>query len=96
MLFSVIHYKFANSIISFNNNLINIMCMSILNPSIELEKQLNSQIYTALQGEIVEEVLRKTIISSRDAYWRSNMEGHSLKVQKELLPDFYELCQSVK
>ncbi len=72
------------------------MCMSILNPSIELEKQLNSQIYTALQGEIVEEVLRKTIISSRDAYWRSNMEGHSLKVQKELLPDFSELCQSVK
>ena len=30
---------------------------------------------------MVEEVLRKTKISSSDAYWRSNMEGHCLKVQ---------------
>lgn len=70
--------------------------MSKLNPKLELEKQLSKQIYSALQGEIVEDVLRKTTISSRDAYWRSSMEGHSLKVQKELLPDFYELCQDVK
>ena len=70
--------------------------MSKLNPALELEKQLGKQIYNALQGEIVEEVLRKTRTSSRDAYWRSSMEGHSLKVQKELLPDFYDLCQDVK
>lgn len=70
--------------------------MSKLNPKLELEKQLGKQIYNALQGEIVEEVLRKTKTSSRDAYWRSSMEGHSLRVQKELLPDFYELCQDVK
>ena len=70
--------------------------MSKLNPKLELEKQLGKQIYTALQGEIVEEVLRKTKTSSRDAYWRSSMEGHSLRVQKELLPDFYKLCQDVK
>ncbi len=70
--------------------------MSKLNPKLELEKQLGKQIYNALQGEIVEEVLRKTRTSSRDAYWRSSMEGHSLKVQQELLPDFYDLCQDVK
>lgn len=70
--------------------------MSKLNPKLELEKQLGKQIYNALQGEIVEEVLRKTKTSSRDAYWRSSMEGHSLRVQKELLPDFYALCQDVK
>lgn len=70
--------------------------MSKLNPALDLEKQLGKQIYNALQGEIVEEVLRKTRTSSRDAYWRSSMEGHSLKVQKELLPDFYDLCQDVK
>ena len=70
--------------------------MSKLNPKLELEKQLGKQIYNALQGEIVEEVLRKTKTSSRDAYWRSSMEGHSLRVQKELLPDFYTLCQDVK
>jgi Zn-dependent protease with chaperone function len=70
--------------------------MSKLNPKLDLEKQLGKQIYNALQGEIVEEVLRKTKTSSRDAYWRSSMEGHSLRVQKELLPDFYDLCQEVK
>jgi len=67
-----------------------------LNPTIELERQLGSQIYAALQGSVVEEVLRKTKISSNDAYWRSSMEGHCLKVQPELLPDFYNLCQEVK
>ena len=65
-------------------------------PSIDLEKQIGEQIYNALQGSVVEEVLRKTKISSQDAYWRSTMEGHSLKVQEELLPEFYALCQEVK
>ena len=64
-------------------------------PSIDLEKQIGEQIYNALQGSVVEEVLRKTKISSQDAYWRSTMEGHSLKVQEELLPEFYALCQEV-
>lgn len=70
--------------------------MKNLNPTIELEKQLSSQIYKALQGSVVEEVLRMTKISSSDAYWRSNMEGHCLKVQQDLLPDVYELCHEVK
>ncbi|MBQ7690841.1 MAG: M48 family metalloprotease [Muribaculaceae bacterium] len=70
--------------------------MSTLNPTLKLEKQLGEQIYNALQGSVVEDVLRKTRISSSDAYWRSNMEGHSLKVQKELLPDMYALCEKVK
>ena len=70
--------------------------MKKLNPTIELEQQLGSQIYTALQGPVVEEVLRLTKTSSSDAYWRSNMEGHCLKVQQNLLPDFYALCHEVK
>ncbi len=65
-------------------------------PSIEMEKQLGEQIYNALQGGVVEEVLRKLTKSNHDAYWRSTMEGHSLKVDKELLSDFYKLCQEVK
>lgn len=66
------------------------------NPTLELERNLGKQIYDALQGEVVEEVLRKIKISSNDTYWRSAMEGHSLKVDKELLPDVYQLCQDVK
>ena len=65
--------------------------------SIELEHQIGEQIYNALQGKIVEEVLREIkTSSSSDAYWRSNMEGHNLKVEKKLLPDFYQLCHEVK
>ena len=70
--------------------------MKTLIPTIDLERQLAVQIYNALQGQVVEEVLRKTKINSNDAYWRSSMEGHCLKVQPELLPDFYNLCQEVK
>lgn len=68
-----------------------------LDPTIDLERQLGEQIYNALQGNVVEEVLRQIkSTSSSDAYWRSNMEGHSLKVEKELLSDFYDLCHEVK
>jgi len=67
-----------------------------INPQIALERQLAEQIYNALQGPVVEEVLRKIPDSSSDTYWRSNMEGHSLKVDKELLPDIYALCHDVK
>ena len=64
--------------------------------TIGLEKQIGEQIYNALQGSVVEEVLSKLNSSNSDAYWRSNMEGHSLKVEKELLHDFYTLCHDVK
>ncbi len=65
-------------------------------PSIELEKAIGKQIYDALQGEVVEEVLRKTHFSNNDAYWRNLMEGHSLKIEKDLLDGLYELCHEVK
>lgn len=63
--------------------------------SIELEKQIGEQIYNALQGTVVEEVLRKIKTTNTDAYWRSAMEGHSLKVEEDLLKDFYDLCHEV-
>ena len=69
---------------------------SNFNPAIELERQIGEQIYNALQGTVVEEVLKKIRMSGSDTYWRSNMEGHSLKVDKELLPDFHRLCHDVK
>ena len=67
-----------------------------LEPSIQLEKKLAEQIHNALQGQVVSLVLQQLNDSGSDAWWRSNMEGHSLKVAKELLPDMYELCTSVK
>ena len=67
-----------------------------LESSIKLEKQLAEQIHNALQGQVVSQVLQQLNDSGTDAWWRSNMEGHSLKVAPELLPDMYELCTTVK
>jgi len=44
---------------------------------------------------VVGEVLKQLNESNSDTWWRSNMEGHSLKVARELLPDIYDLCYSV-
>ncbi len=67
-----------------------------LDPTISLEKQVAEQIFNALQGQVVNEVLQQLHDSGSDAWWRSNMEGHSLKVAPELLPDMYALCHSVR
>ena len=59
--------------------------MKQLNPQIGLEQELNRQIYEALQGSVVEEVLRQVRTDASDSYWRSTLEGHSFKVERSLL-----------
>ena len=70
--------------------------MRHLDPSIPFEKQLGKQIYKALQGPVVEKILESAKLSTSDDYWRSIMEGHSLKVEESLLKDLYGLCTSVQ
>ena len=70
--------------------------MEHLNPQIELEQALNKQIYDALQGGVVEEVLRQLRTDAADSYWRSTLEGHSFKVEKSLLEHLYDLFYDVK
>lgn len=70
--------------------------MTTFNPTLPLERELGKQIYQALQGSVVETILKTAKDGSGDEYWRSRMEGHCMKVDKEILPDFYALCQEVK
>lgn len=70
--------------------------MKALNPALPLERELGKQIYEALQGEVVETILKTAKDDSGDDYWRSRMEGHCMKVDKAILPEFYALCQDVK
>lgn len=70
--------------------------MPTFNPTLPLERELGKQIYQALQGSVVETILKTAKDGSGDDYWRSRMEGHCMKVDKEILPDFYALCQEVK
>ena len=71
------------------------MC-NTFTPTLPLERELGKQIYQALQGPVVETILKSAKDGSGDDYWRSRMEGHCMKVDKEILPDFYALCQDVK
>ena len=71
------------------------MC-NTFTPTLPLERELGKQIYQALQGPVVETILQTAKDGSGDDYWRSRMEGHCMKVDKEILPDFYALCQDVK
>ena len=69
----------------------------MLNPEISLEKALQTQLYDALQGDVVKFVLKNAeYTSDSDNYWRSKMEGHCMKADEKLLGSFYQLCQEVK
>ena len=70
--------------------------MAKFNPTIRIEKDLGQQIYDALQGAVVESILKIVKDGSDDEYWRSLMEGHCMKVEKEILPEFHALCHEVK
>lgn len=68
----------------------------VLQSEIELEKALAAQIYNALQGDVVRFILKNAQDSTDDDYWRSRMEGHCMKADKNLLGNFYRLCHEVK
>lgn len=70
--------------------------MPTFTPILPLERELGKQIYKALQGPVVETILKTAKDGSGDDYLRSRMEGHCMKVDKDILPDFYALCQDVK
>lgn len=65
-------------------------------PDIELEKNLGKQIFNALQGSVVEQVMKLSKVGDSENYLRSSMEGGSLKVEKRLLEKYYVMFNSIK
>ena len=78
-----------------HNHLIDVT-MTDRSLAIPLEQELGKQIYAALQGQVVEAIIRSATDSTANDYWRSRMEGHCMKVEQALLPDFHRLCMEVK
>lgn len=68
----------------------------MLKPKIDLQEKLSKQIYDALQGEVVEEIIKEAMPSDSGDYWRNAMEGHSFKVEKRLLPKLYGMFEEIK
>ena len=67
-----------------------------LSPKIPLEQKMRDNIYNALQGSAIDELIRLADSSDTGTYFRSVMEGHSLKVEKPLLDHLYTLFEEVK
>ncbi|MBP5538206.1 MAG: M48 family metalloprotease [Bacteroidales bacterium] len=67
-----------------------------LPPTIPLEQKMRENIYNALQGSAIDELIRLAESSDSGTYFRSVMEGHSLKVEKPLLDHLYGLFEEVK
>ena len=67
-----------------------------LPPTIPLEQKMRENIYNALQGSAIDELIRLAESSDSGTYFRSVMEGHSLKVEKPLLDHLYSLFEEVK
>lgn len=68
----------------------------VLKPEIQLGQALAGQIYHALEGDVVRFVLKNAQGGTDDDYWRSRMEGHCMKADKNLLGNFYNLCHEVQ
>ena len=61
-----------------------------------LESSLSSQIYDALQGNIVEQLMEMAKTQNPTNYFRSILEGHSFKVEQATLPHYYNMFQEIK
>lgn len=64
--------------------------------AIPMETALREQIYSALQGEVVESIMELAKMQSPTNYYRSILEGHSFKVEKQTLPYYYNLFNDIK
>ena len=70
--------------------------MNIITRGLEEEMQLRDQIFGALHGDIVDPVRRQVEESKHGSYFRSRMEGSSLRVEKGLMKGLYRLFEDVK
>lgn len=61
-----------------------------------LEMAISNQIYEAIQGDMVGQIIKTGKINLSGNYLRSMLEGHSFKVEASTLPHYYELFNSVK
>jgi uncharacterized tellurite resistance protein B-like protein len=69
--------------------------MNYDNIRIDLEKELGSELYSLMQGEIVEEILKEAKIEKIENEWKFILEGHSFKVNSRMAPRLYGLFNEV-
>lgn len=70
--------------------------MRNLDPEIKLQSLLHQQLYDAMQGDVLKQVMELYYSDDRDLFLHSEMKGNHLQVRPEILPDVYNLCIAVK
>ena len=63
---------------------------------IELEKQLNEELYDQFEGDIIQELIREAKIEPDKDYLRASLEGHGFKISDKISPGLYKLCMNVQ
>lgn len=63
---------------------------------IDLEVRLENELYTLLEGEMVEAVLKEASFEQGDNFWRNILQGHSFKVTPEMALPLYNLFSEVR
>lgn len=81
---------------SFMDNLFSKQTKAMLNPTIELEQFLSSQIHDALHGDLVNKIISMSSYNQSGDKIRSAMEGHCFKVERRLMEHLYDLLYDVK
>lgn len=64
--------------------------------NLPLEEMLRDQIYNALQGDVVEQILKLAKVRKSENYWRNVLEGHSFKVDEKISGKLYKMFHEVK
>ena len=59
-------------------------------------QDLGQQIYNALQGKIVETLIKKANIIQNSNYYKNLLDGHSFKVGPETLANYWNIFQEVR
>ncbi len=63
---------------------------------IELEKQLNEELYTQFEGDIVKELIREAKIEPNKDYLRASLEGDGFKISVKISSGLFNLCMEVQ
>lgn len=63
---------------------------------IKLERELSTQLFDLIEGDIIEALLKEAKIERFENEWKYILEGHSFKVTEDLASRLYNLFQEVK
>jgi len=63
---------------------------------IMLEEQIGKEIYDLLEGDLIEEILKKSKVEKNENEHKSMLEGHSFRVTEKMVPALWKLFNEVK